>query len=112
MRSILSAILAAALLMGALTACTGTRARVEESRATATPRPAATVTPTATPKPESVIDDMGDAVGDAAENTGEAVGDVARGAGEAVNDLVGDGRVTDEDGMIEDMPEATAAPRR
>lgn len=113
MRSILSVILAAALLLGTLTACAGNRlGKVEEARATPTARPAATARPDAADSPDSAVDDAGDAIGNAAENAGNAVGDVVSGAGEAVNDLVGDGRVTDDDGLIDDTPDATAVPGR
>lgn len=119
MKSIISVIMTAALFLSALTACgTSRTGRVEEARVTPSPavtetqRPASTTAPGNTDRNGTV----GDAIGDAARDTGDAVGDVVggvgnavgnavEGVGDAVNDMVdgardGDGRVTDNDGVI------------
>lgn len=130
MRSIISVIMTAAVLLSVLTACgTSRKASGEEARAVPTQtaaaqqttRPAQSAVPQAglTPdRADNAAQDIGDAAGNAAERVGnaagnivegvgDAVGDAARGAGNAVNELVDDmgdtdnGRVTDSDGRLE-----------
>ena len=118
MRSIISVILSAALVLSVLTGCAGRTSRTEEARTT--PKPAAaTATPEATTMP---AEDAGNALGDAAKDAGDTVGGAVEGAGDvagqavedagdAVGDLLDgedtdDGRVTDGDGHIEATPKA------
>ena len=130
MKSILSVIMTAALLLSALTACAARSgsSRVETRAtsmpaATSTPAPAATPDTAAQPAGErNVVGNTartaGNAVGDVVQGAGNAVGDVVQGAGNAVRDAgdaVGDmaddaaraaerpadgGRVNDTDGVI------------
>lgn len=120
MKSILSMLVTAALLLSALTACaqksgknTTAETRVTPAvTVTATPRPAAT----ATPKP---IDDGSDgsAVNDTIRDAGRAVGDVVGGAGDAVgsavngvSDAIDDAANGIRDGMSGTRPAGTAVP--
>lgn len=112
MRSIISMIMTAALLLSALSACgrsnTGTRA--EEARVTPnaavaeTSRPAVTATPGA--KTDRDNGAVGNAIGDAAENAGDAIGDVVGGVGNAVGNAVG-AVGTEMDDMVDDTVDDT-----
>ena len=116
MKSILSVVLTAVLMLSALTACGANRmaSRTEEARVTPSPttqsteRPMTTNMPNATSKPSAGKDDnaLGEGLGNAARDAGNAVGNAVEGAGEAMGDMVDDmrdgmdGHVTDQDGVI------------
>lgn len=128
MKSIISVIMTAVLLLSVLTACgTNRTGNVEEARVTpgstaqATNRPAATNSPSATNTPGGTdrdntvggaVEDVGDAagsvvggaanaVGDVVGGVGNAVGDAANGVGNAVNDMTDDTR-TGAEGRVRD----------
>lgn len=95
MRSIISTLLTAVLLLSALTACgrANTRSQVEEARVT--PQTNVTAAPSATTSPRPGIDTgednnntVGGTVGNAVNDAGEAVGDVVGGVGNAVGSAV------------------------
>ena len=121
MKSIISVIMTATLLLSALTACASNRTgRVEEARTTPSTGVTATERPASTMRPETEERDRnagmedglgdagqaaGDAVGDVVGGVGNAMGDAVEGVGDAVDDMVddmkdGDGRVTDNDGVL------------
>ncbi|MGM9615629.1 MAG: hypothetical protein ACI3W7_08920 [Oscillospiraceae bacterium] len=98
MKSIISVIMTAVLLLSVLTACgTNRTGNVEEARVTpgtaaqATNSPSATNRPSATNTPGTTDRDntVGGAVGDAVEDVGDAAGSVVGGAANAVGDVVG-----------------------
>lgn len=124
MRSIISILASAALMLSVLTACgTGAKTRMDEARTT----PGSAVTtamPTATANAENgmrnavgsagdavggAARDAGDVVGNAVEDVGNAVGNAAKGAGDAVSDLF-DGGDTNTGAGLEDNAQATARP--
>ena len=88
MKSIISVIMSAVLLLSALTACarTNTSSRVEEARVT--PESSFTTAPATTPG-AAMDGDFGRSVGNAMDNAGNAAGDVVGGVGDAVGDVVG-----------------------
>lgn len=117
MKTIISIIMTAALLLSALTGCASSRntmrdeARVNPTTApapTATARPAATAAPgdNAAERTGSVIgnaaDRAGSAVGNAAQNAGDAAGDVVEGIGDTVGEAARDaGNAVNE--LVDDM---------
>ncbi len=110
MKTILSMIMTAAILLSALTACAarGSKNRVEEARVTPTAAPSATLAPgTAAAEKDGKTHDnsLGDAIGDAARDAGNAAGRVAEGAGNAVGNAVqGVGNAVDD--MADDAANA------
>lgn len=132
MKSIISLIMTAVLLLSALTACgrTNTRSRVEEARVTpetgvtATSRPAATAAPMPKNTDGGVIeddrtegalgkamDDAGDAVGDVVGGVGNAVGNAVSGVGDAIGGAA-DGAERAMDGRDEGVTDDTGMNRR
>ena len=112
MKSIISTIMTAALLLSALSACgrSNVSSRTEEARVTPntavteTSRPAATATPGANTNGDNGT--VGNAIGNAAENAGDAIGDVVSGAGNAVGNAVGAvGNAMDD--MVDDTVDDT-----
>ena len=116
MKSIVSVILTAVMLLSVLTACgTNTRSNMDTAGAVKTPVTTAdqngvvaTTRPAATANPNGMGDTVGDAargagnvVGNAVEDVGNAVGNAAKGVGDTVSDMF-DGSST---------PAATATPR-
>lgn len=116
MKSIVSVILTAVMLMSVLAACgTNTRSNMDTAGAVKTPAATAdqngvvaTTRPAATANPNGMGDavgsaarDAGNTVGNAVEDVGNAVGNAAKGVGDTVSDMF-DGSST---------PAVTATPR-
>lgn len=111
MKTIVSVIMAAALIMGTLSACgTTSRTNADNGRLQTTPAAAATAIPSATAGPDTLGDrvgnaarDAGSAVGDAVEDAGDMAGNAVKDAGDAVSDLVdGDNSGRYDTGLVED----------
>lgn len=125
MKSIVSAILTAVMLLSVLAAC-GTTTRSNMDTAGVTANPAATADPNgvvATPRPSATTDpngmgdavgnaarDAGNAVGNAVEGVGNAVGNAAKDAGDAVNDMF-DRNGSARSGAGMDDTQTTTTPR-
>lgn len=89
MRSVISVIMTAALLLSALSACARGSAGTVETRVTPKPNVTATARPAATEAPDKTDrgDTAGGRIGDAARDAGDAMGDMVEGVGDAVNDV-------------------------
>ena len=85
MKSILSVLMAAALILSALTACGDTKkTNADNGRLETTPAAQATTRPVATAVPNGMGDRVGDAARDAGSAVGNAVEDVGDMAGNAI----------------------------
>lgn len=128
MKSIISVLASAVLLLSLLTACgTSARTRMDEARTTpnnATVMPAATANANnaaangtannAANKAGNTVGnaarDAGDVVGNAVEDVGNTVGNAAKGAGNAVDDLFNGTDTNNGAGLEEPRATATAKP--